>query len=377
VVITGATGQVGTYVSLFLARTGVAETIYLASRGRDALTTVLHNAQINSVMRDCTSRLEPLSLDACNVEDTAEQLAAVKPTLIINCAAALSLYPFFAALKQRQRRMGMIPGFAHTLPKDMVILWPLMTAVRMAVPSAMVVNMAAPDTASAILYRVGLAPTVGAGTIDSTSQGIRVSVARMMSVTVPQVTVRLVTHHSIRRMPARKVSFALRVYVDDQEVTGRFTHEQLCDLIDNATDITGVETMNTPVHNNCSITAASAVETAVAILLDSGKVRHGSGVKGMPGGTPVRLSLEKVETALPEGMDEQEARRINTKGMFFDGVESIRDDGTTVFTDTERYWLEKGLGLKWTEMRLEDAAQMCEELVEAYHNLKKSETEVK
>lgn len=373
IIITGATGEVGTYASLFMARLGAADHLYIASRNPHKAANVFYNSQVNAVMRGQKTKVEPLALDIPNVDKTAEELLRIKPTVILNSAAAMSLYPFFPAMRRRQRKMGMIPGFAHTLPKDMALLWPLMRAVKMAVPDTIIVNLAAPDIASTILSPVGLAPNVGAGTLDSTVHGVKLGIAKYLNLPPHCVEVRMISHHAIRRHPAKEVPFILRVYVKGEDYTHRFDQEQLCGFIDHATDITGVETMNTPVTSNASVTAASGVETSRCILLNTGEIRHGSGVKGIPGGTPVRLSREKIEIVLPEGVNLEEAVHVNTIGMKLDGLESIDQDGTVHFTEKECYWLKKGLGLKWKTMRLDEAGKMWPELDAAYKRMKKEE----
>ena len=366
VILTGATGKVGTYLALFLARLGVADVLYLASRSTAAAATVLHNTRTCALFRDSPTLVEPLVLDLLDAEATAEILGRLRPTLIVNSACLLSLYPFFPALRKRQRRMGLVAGFAHTLPKDLAVLWPLMRAVREASPDTAVVNLAAPDTAHAMLSGLGLSPTVGAGTIDSTVQGIRTAAARILAVHPRQVEVRLVCHHAIRRLPIGSIPYALRVMLDGRDVTGQLSAEA---LIAEAVDVTGVETMSTPVTSNAAITAASAVETARAMLLDTGAIRHGAGAQGIPGGTPVRLGRRGAEVVLPEGLSPDQARDINLAGVRGTGVETIRPDGSVTFTEKERFWLREGLGLAWEGMRLEDARPMSAELEAAYRRM--------
>jgi malate/lactate dehydrogenase len=336
VVLTGATGTVGTYAALFLARLGVVDVLYLGSRERAKLGTVLHNARVCALLRESKTRVEPLCLDLLNPERTAEEFHHLHPTLIINSAALLSLYPFFRALRKRQKRMGLVPGFGHTLPKDLAILWPLMQAVREGCPDAKVVNLAAPDTAHAMLDRLGLSPTVGAGTIDSTAQGIRLGAANALQVDPRQVEVRLVCHHAIRRLPVGSVPFYLRVYVEGKEVGASLNPES---LIGEAVDVTGVETMTTPIQSNAAITAASAVEAALAVLRDTRRIRHGAGAMGWPGGTPVRLGREGAEVVLPDGLSAEKAREINQEGVRATGVECILANGNITFTEREQFWL--------------------------------------
>jgi hypothetical protein len=230
----------------------------------------------------------------------------------------------------------------------------------------MVVNLAAPDTAHAMLDRLGLAPTVGAGTIDSTAQGIRLGAAKALQIDPRQVDVRLVCHHAVRRLPLGSVPFFLRVYARGQEVSASLDPER---LIGEAVDVTGVETMTTPVQSNAAITAASAVEAVQAILLDTRLIRHGAGALGWPGGTPVRLGREGAEVVLPDGLSPEKAREINQEGVRATGVESILPDGSIIFTERERFWLREGLGLPWERMRLEDAQPMSAELEAAYQRM--------
>jgi malate/lactate dehydrogenase len=366
VVLTGATGRVGTYSALFLARLGLADVLYLASRDTQRLGTVLHNTRVCALLRESHTRVEPLALDLLDAARTAEALRRLRPTLLINSAALLSLYPFFPALRKRQARLGLVAGFGHTLPKDLAILWPLMRAVRDGSPETCVVNLAAPDTAHAMLHPLGLSPNVGAGTIDSTAQGIRLGVAQSLKIDPQDVDVRLVCHHAIRRMPVGTVPFFLRAYARGQEVSSSLEPEK---LISEAVDVTGVETMTTPVTSNAAITAASAVEAARAILLDTRQVRHGAGAEGWPGGTPVRLGREGAEVVLPEGLSPEKARGINQEGVRATGVETILPDGSITFTEREQLWLRQGLGLSWKGMRLEDALPMSAELEAAYRRM--------
>lgn len=362
VLITGATGEVGSFASLFMARLGIADRISLAARYPGNLSTVRYNAQTSATMRGFNTLVDAVKLDVTNVEETAEKLGELKPDVIVNCASGMSLYPYFASMHKRQKRMGIISGFAFTLPKDLIVLYPLMKAVKAAAGDAVVVNLTAPDLAGPVLYDMGLAPQVGAGTLDSTSQGIKLAVAKHLNVEAMRVTVRMVAHHALRRFPAQQVPFVLRLYLDGQDITNQFDEQQLFGFVNFATDVTGVEMQNGRVTNNASITAASAVETAYCILRDEGQVRHGGGVLGMPGSMPNKLYRSRIEPALPEGLSFEDAKKINIAGMQKDGLDYVKPGGISVFTQEECFWLKDGLGLNWTQCAPEDAAPMCEEL---------------
>lgn len=52
----------------------------------------------------------------------------------------------------------------------------------------------------------------------------------------------------------------------------------------------------------------------------------------MPGAYPGRVSAEGVEVVLP-GITLEEAIEIDKEGGKIDGIEDIREDGTSVFID--------------------------------------------
>jgi len=370
ILIVGSTGNVGKYVTLFFSRLEVAKTIYLLSSNLQKISTLLHNARIVSLMHGVDVEIEAVECNILNIEMTAEHLKKINPNLIINCSALFSLYPYFPALKKRQKRMNFTPGFSHTLPKDIALLWPLMRAVKDSCPNALVVNLSAPDTGNAILHKVGLSPTIGAGTIDSTVQGIRLSLAKKIKIKPNQIDIRMVCHHALRRFSPDEVPFFIKIFHNQRDITKELNIKE---MILEAVDVSGVETMSTPVSNNAPITAASAVEIALALISNGVLIRHAAGLYGEIGGYPIRFNSGKAELALPEDITYEEAVRINEGGMRMDGVEKIDLDGSITFTERERFWIREGLGLKWEKMRLEEAFHMAEELQMAYQRLKNEE----
>ncbi len=185
-----------------------------------------------------------------------------------------------------------------------------------------------------------------------------------------RVDVRIVCHHSIRRFPPGVVPYFGRYYLDGRDIT------EECDpqaLFAEAVDISGVETMTTPVLNNAAVTASSAAETARAVLKQAGEIRHAAGAHGNPGGTPVHIVDDRIEIIVPDGISAQEISRINTTGMQITGVEKVDAEGTVTFTDTEKYWIKDGLGLNWDTASLADSAAMSDELEAAYRRLQGEE----
>ena len=371
VLITGCTGAVGTYATYFMARQGWAKRLVLVSHSPKKVATVMHNARVLALMEGHDLQVEHVNLDLTEADRISECLGGIRPTLIVNSAALMSLYPFFPYLKKRQERMNFIAGFAHTLPKDMALLWPLMRAVKALSNDTIVVNLAAPDMGNAILRGPGLSPTVGAGTIDSTVHGIGLAVSRRTGIKASELSIQMVCHHALRRFPPGEVPFFLQISHKGSDITNHFDVKE---LIGEAADVSGVETMTTSVSNNAAITAGSASAIARALLSCREEIRHAAGVAGSVGGTPVRLGSGKAEILIPDKISPEEAVQINVEGMRMSGVERVDEEGTATFTERERFWLREGLGLSWEKMRLEDSLSMAEELREAYHRLREEES---
>jgi hypothetical protein len=72
-----------------------------------------------------------------------------------------------------------------------------------------------------------------------------------------------------------------------------------------------------------SLTASSVLSVLRALMSDRPSLVHAPAPGGLPGGYPVLASRSGVELSLPEGLAEADAVRINQKGQYADGVQSI------------------------------------------------------
>ncbi len=79
--------------------------------------------------------------------------------------------------------------------------------------------------------------------------------------------------------------------------------------------------------------ASSVCKIILGILFNTKELGHAPGPDGLPGGYPVRLNSDGAEVFLPLDWTLEEAIRVNNEGQVFEGVESIKDDGTVVITD--------------------------------------------
>lgn len=374
IAVTGATGNVGTFAALFLARLGVADDLYVVARNPHKISDVFYNSQTNSILCGNDTMFHAVTVNIEDEQEVARVFGEMQPAIILNCAAGLSLYPFFPALRKRQKTRGIIPGFAHTLPKDLMLLYPLMKGLRRSCEKTAVVNLVSPDMSSYILAPLGLSPDVGAGTLDSTVQGVKMKIAAARALPPSQVDVRMAAHHALRRFPAKDVPFAMQIFAEGRDVTAEYSREEMFALIDFATDTTGVETEDSPVTSNSAVTAASGVQTVHTILKNAGIVRHGSGLGGTSGAMPLRFWRDRIEAVPPNGMTLRQTAEINDAGMVMDGLDRVGPDGTVYFTEKEQEWIRDGLGLSWGgTMNIGEAGRMCAELTAAYQRMKHEE----
>jgi hypothetical protein len=367
VMVFGGTGRVGSYAVLFLARSPLIDKIWIVCRhSLDAAKTIKNNATIAAAIHETYPTIEILGHDLLDEESTRKMLKEQKPRIILNSAAMISLFPHFPRIKARQRELGYISGGAHFLPKDIGLLYPLMSAVKESGIEIQVVNLAAPDIASAVLDKVGLSPTLGAGTLDLTVQGIRQSVARKLGLSMKDVQIEMVAQHAVRRFPPDQVPYFLKIYIHGEDQTGRF---QLHRLVSEAADTSGVETYDSPNTTNAPITAASAVRDILALLSEKETICHASGVTGLPGGCPVSISSSKVELRPPKGLTRGDLFKMNSEAMKIEGVETIEKDGTVILTEAEQKWVREALRLHWENIPFSRLKEMAQELIGAYENL--------
>jgi hypothetical protein len=89
------------------------------------------------------------------------------------------------------------------------------------------------------------------------------------------------------------------------------------------------------------ITAAAALPVLLALLPGAETLRFSAPApKALPGGYPVIIREDTVELDLPKNVDLQEAVDFHWRISRFDGIESVADDGTVLFSDKAKQAVE-------------------------------------
>ena len=364
IMVVGGTGAVGRWITNMLARTPGLDRLVVAARKEDVGAGVVDSATISSMLNGLSTKVEFQKMDLEDPQETAKTLQQLSPPVIINATTVISSYDYAPIVERRLTELGIKTRLAgHTFAKDFLPIYRLMKAVKASGIETKVVNVSFPDHTNAALGKIGLAPASGAGTIDMTVEGIRKVAAKKLNAPIENVSVTMVAHHSIRTYYGlgTPVPYFLRIRLKGEDYTQKLKPDELIEK--------GVRMTAGPEYKNAPQTASSAVKTALAILNDSGISSHAPGVKGLPGGYPVRITAEGPEIKLPSEVSMKEAQRINQEGMKYDGVERFEDDGTVIFTKETVDFMKRFLKMNWERVSVADAEKMANELVSAYRAL--------
>jgi hypothetical protein len=365
ILVTGGAGNVGISAVSFLSRMPGVDKIIVADINPDAAEREMNGIVVSSSVNGFYPKVDFRKIDLTDKEGTARLLNETQPQVVLNTATMLAQYVPIIKRLIAEKKYPVISRLAgHTIAKDLYLTMKLMEAVKISGTGAKVVNVSFPDHTNHILGKIGLAPTVGAGTIDLTANGVRVATARRLRIPVHNVSVTMIVHHSIRTIFAaeniKKVPCYVKIRVGEEDVTNKFKREEIL--------WEGVQNGGGKADANM-LAASSGAQNAWAVLNNTREIRHAPGVRGLSGGYPVRLGADEVEIILPPEISMKEAIKINEDGMKYDGVERIEDDGTVVFTKETVKLMNDLLGLKWEKMRITEVERMTQELISAYKKL--------
>ena len=354
-------GGVGSWVLELLARSDGISYLVGADFNMEWGRRKVYNVAAGAILQGFYPRLEFASIDLRDVDATAETISRLQPRVIVNCATLQTWWVRKKLLAPDAAERLSQAGAGPWLPTHLALCRKLMLAIQASGWQGHVINSGIADISNAVMGKRGLAPTIGLGNIDLVVSTVKMGVAKQLGVPALNVSVYAVLHHFhsfyFRHHSAGAPPYFLRLMVGDQDVTGEFDIDQL--LHQAARDrFLGAE-LNPMV-------AASGVKNALALLGDTGLLTHSPGPQGLPGGYPVRLGASGAEIVLPAGLTMEEALAINDEGQRADGVDSIEDDGTVVFTDLAVEIVREVMGYSLAPLKFDDCDERAEELIASF-----------
>lgn len=353
-------GALGTSVLQQLARTPGISKIVAADidekRGKEVVDNTISGAAISGFYPD----IRFVKIDLFDVEGTTELLKEVEPSLIFN-ATTLASWWFPHLLPTEIGRKVLEAGLGPWVPCHLTLTYKLMQAVKKSGLDVPVANASYNDAVAPILSKVGLTPTVGGGNLDLLVPKIKKVVSEKLKVPMREVTVFLLAHHAVITTVG-KAPFRYKILIRDKNVTGKFTAEEIRRAIPPLYRIEE-RWVGAPLQYDI---AASFVKNMLAVYFDTNELSHAPGPRGLPGGFPVRINAKGVEVVLPEELTLDDAIKINEEAARFDGIEKIKDDGTTVLTDKAAKLMKEALGYDCKQFKLAECAEKAKELVSLY-----------
>jgi hypothetical protein len=312
--------------------------------------------------------LEFTQIDLFDVEQTAETILAYRPDIIYSAVTlqswwVIDLLPKEVFEELDRARIG------PWIPMHLTLVYELMQAVKETGLDVKVINSSVPDVVNHALGKVGMAPTIGIGNVANVVPPLRSSIAHQLGAAVEDVKVFCVAHHFVshhipRYGHAGGAPYYLKATVDSRDVTAELDIDEVLGQLPQRFRRPGG-------RRGHSLTASSALAVILAMANDTGcttpgDFTHAPGPNGLPGGYPVTVDGKGGRVALPPDIDLEEAIRINEEGAWFDGIETIDDDGTIHFRDEQMRIMKDLLGYYVKSMTIEESEACFKELDTKY-----------
>ncbi len=316
-------GNAGLKIADGLARSGKVDELILADISPEGGPDI---AGMLDSCYDCEVKF--IELNGLQQKKVEELLHNEKPDMVVQSASLTSPWAMHGRTDKIAKALSQA-GLGVQLPAQLPILSTVMKAIREIDFNGPVANLSFPDVSHAVLDRFGLAPTIGLGNVSISHLRVRAAIRKNRKHEEGLVDsfplIRLIGHHNQvynvmqAEMPNAPGEYC-RVYLGEE---GRRADE----LAYQGYPITPGIDFNI-------ITAAAALPAILALLPGAEPLRFSvPAPKALPGGYPVVINDGQVELDLPDKVDLQEAVDFQWHLARHDGVETITQDGTVLFTD--------------------------------------------
>lgn len=319
-------GDLGRRYAASLAAQGLVDEFVLAGGGKGrgpAIAGLLESSY--------TVPVRYVALDATRQNDVEGLLRSVKPDLVLQCGSLISPWEILAGDDPHIRAIRSA-GVGVQLPAQLPILVSVMAAARTVGLRAPVINLSWPDGTNPIMARLGLEPSLGLGNATMIWARVRAALKRRAfedgrgGETLPLV--RILGDAStlwavLSCKPPARAEEGCRVYLGEEGTRA------------DAWAYRGAP-LESGIHLN-ELTCASSLPVIAALLPGGPSTRSSCpGVKGLPGGYPIRIDDGRIEFDLPPHVTLQEAVAFNTSLSRDDGIASVEPDGMVIYTDRTR-----------------------------------------
>ena len=359
-------GNLGCHILEILARTFLPFELIAGDINEENGKALVNNALIGAAHHDLHPHFKFRKIDLLDIEDTAEFLSKEKPSAVINCTV-MHTWHLIRQLPQDVYARISSATLGAWLPCQLALGYNLAKAIKMSGIKTHYINTSLSGVTNAVLGKVGMAPTIGVGNVDLIEPAVRTLIARELDVPRASVKLYMVAHHQHWVYPRELgykagAPYYLKLTLNGKDITDQFDTDRL---------MYGGVKLYPPGINFTTVSASSTIKNLMALLFDKGLYTHSPGPNGLPGGYPVRLSAKGAEVILPEELTLQEAIRLNEEAARLDGIESMEDDGTVVFTDYATKIMKETIRFDCPKLKPEESYDRALEMISKYREFAK------
>jgi hypothetical protein len=343
-------GELGTSVLEAVARSGVFGTIIAASRNLANAEARANNAIIGAGIEGLFPTIVAEELDF-SAPDFAKKIRRIAPDYLFS---APSLLPWWKVDNGKTD----LP-FAGFTALHLSLMTKLRDRLAEAESKTFWIGASYPDVINAVLNRTGYGPDCGIGNVQEPIANLQLHVARRKGCAPQDVEVHLVAQHAFEYYVLNETQQdTLPPYLLKATVNG----EDVSDLAEEALRLPFPFSYD--LHFN-RVTASAGLQALRALTGDEPHRTHLPGIGKLVGGYPVTASRAGIELDLPPEWTLEQAVAANEASLQWDGIESVTDGGTIIYTERTRAALRALLGRDIETLSVETADAQARGLLNA------------
>jgi hypothetical protein len=340
-------GVVGAHIIELLAREASIGAVAAIDRDGPRGEAIVWRAKLGAHQQGHHKAMTFRAHDLNDVEATTRLIEDLAPRVIVHTATLVTVPEMARRLEPPTFQAIRAHGFAPWLPLHLSLSVKLIEACKRSRLPPALITAPFPDMANQVLARCGLAPITGLGNVDNVSSDLHLIAAERLRVHPRDVQVYLTCHHGVAESLQRTATvggfpFHAHVVALGRDVTGEIDIEAA--LGESARRCQGIAIE--------SRVASSALKLIAGVLGDDGRLAHGAGPAGEPGGYPIRLYADRAELALPPGLSIERARAINLEVQRASGLEAVDETGALHLTQDCRRFMRELSGLDLPVIRV-------------------------
>ncbi|MEM6848264.1 MAG: hypothetical protein AAF580_09340 [Pseudomonadota bacterium] len=344
-------GQLGTNILEAVARANLFDRIVIAGRDGRLAQERANGAMVGAGLEGAYPDIKAAELDV-GAPSFVNDIRRLSPDFVLTTA---SLMPWW---KVGESRAPKLP-FGGYVSLHLSLARLFRDRLADADLGAKWINASYPDVVNPILGKTGCGPLCGIGNVQEPLPKIIHGLCSELNVPPSDVRVRLVAQH------------AFEYYVFSEDTGGNPPPHLLYAEV-NGEDKTALaeEILFRPFAFRYDlffnrVTASAAVEALAALTSDKPSFVHMPGVLGLVGGYPVTVDGGAVRLDLHDDWTEADAHDVNRRSLRWEGIETIENDGTILFTEEAQIAFRALVGRPIEGLRLDDAQDHANRILAA------------